>query len=426
MKRERLKIAVLVDLPISAQAGGHVKMWERLARAAAHSHLPIDLTVYGSGAGQTVPYAPHVRFLQLPPVFSTARLKFLPYMPDHTDLARWHRQLARHLHSYDVVHTTDAFFAFARTAEQLRRKRGRKQMVSADFSLVHSFHTDQPAYAEIFTARSLETWWGRGRLSRFLTQTLRIPRLAAQQMRARLAKHLRYCDYVLATRPEDRALAERQSGAAKVSRLRLGVDRTIFRPNAAGRAELCARYGIQADHLLILFVGRLDIGKNIYPLLTACAQLRRAGYKLHLFAAGLGPAATDITAQLGDDATLCGFVGEQELATLYAGADILAVPSEVEIGSLVLVEALACGLPVLASAASDLASLYGTTPAVRAVAGGAEGWQEALAKLMTDPQCYPAMRAAAQDYGQQKVADWSAILREDLFPIWQAAGAGKL
>jgi glycosyltransferase involved in cell wall biosynthesis len=413
MKSDRCTIAVLVDLPAGAAAGGHVKMWERLAAAAAQSRLPIDLTVYVSGAGATQILAPHVRTLSLPPRFSTARLKFLPYVPDHTDLARYHRQLARHLSSFDIVHTTDAFFAFARTAETLRQQQ--------NFVLLHSFHTDQPAYAAIFAERNIRSWFGNGMIKRLLVNWLRLPDLARWQMRRRLAQHVRRCDHVLATRPEDRALAETALDKARVSRLRLGVDRTVFHADVTARQTICARYPIAAEQCLVLFVGRLDEGKNIYPLLAACASLRQAGYPLHLVLAGVGPAAADAAAQLGEHVTLCGFVPPDELAALYAGCDVLAVPSEVEIGSLVLMEALACGLPVLVSAASRLAELHGPSAAIQPVAAGAAAWAEQLQLLLTEPERLPSMRHAAQDYGQTRIADWNTILREDLFPAWQQA-----
>jgi hypothetical protein len=115
----RPKIAALVDLPRAAGSGGHVKWWERIAAAAADQpDFPFDLTVYFSGDAADEVLAPHVRLRSLSPVFSTARLKFLPYTPDDTDLAPYHPRLARELARYDLIHTTDGFFAFARTAER--------------------------------------------------------------------------------------------------------------------------------------------------------------------------------------------------------------------------------------------------------------------------------------------------------------------
>src|SRR5579871_1876528 len=98
MRAEKpIRVAALVDLPRSPEAGGHVKCWERLAHAAADGDLPLDLTVYFSGRRKTEILGPGARMAQLPPVFSTAQLKFLPYVPDHTDLAPYHRSLAREL-----------------------------------------------------------------------------------------------------------------------------------------------------------------------------------------------------------------------------------------------------------------------------------------------------------------------------------------
>ena len=417
MKAARHKIAVLVDLPATAHAGGHVKMWLSLAEAAARSHLPIDLTVYFSGAPRTAALAPHVRALHIPPVFSTAKLTFLPYLPDHTDLAGYHAQLARHLRSYDLVHTTDAFFAFAQTVERMQRRAG--------YALVHSFHTDQPAYAAIFLRRSLEAKLGRGLASRALLDGLRLPALARQRMLRRQRRHLRLCDHILAIRPDDKALAERYTSTAQVSRLRLGVDRTLFRPDGAQRAALCTALNIPNNRLLILFVGRLDEGKNIYPLIAACRQLRQQGYAPHLLAAGIGPAAATITSELGDHATLCGFLQPEALAKLYAGCDLLAIPSEVEIGSLVLIEALASGLPVLVSANSQLATLHGPSAALEPAAQGAEAWAAALQNVMTTSGLLPDWREAACAYSRNRIADWNSILREDLFPAWEQALARR-
>ncbi|MEJ0065204.1 MAG: hypothetical protein WDM85_06945 [Caulobacteraceae bacterium] len=95
MRAEKpIRVAALVDLPRSPEAGGHVKCWERLAEAASGADLPLDLTVYFSGRSRTEVLGPGARLAHLPPLFSTAQLKFLPYVPDHTDLAPYHPRLA--------------------------------------------------------------------------------------------------------------------------------------------------------------------------------------------------------------------------------------------------------------------------------------------------------------------------------------------
>ena len=240
-------------------------------------------------------------------------------------------------------------------------------------------------------------------------------------MQAQLRRHLRHCDHVLALRPEDRTAIAAANRNTPISRLRLGVNRSVFHPTSSRRDALCAQLNIPAGRLLVLFVGRLDEGKNIYPLIEACHTLIQQGFHPHLIAAGIGPADTAIKAQLGDHATLCGFVAAPDLAALYNAVDVLAIPSEVEIGSLVLIEALACGLPILVSSASGLATLHGPSPALEAVASGAEAWRTALHSLLTQPEHREAMRAAAQTNARDRVADWNAILREDLYPAWEQA-----
>ena len=110
-----LKVAVLVDLFWTPAAGGHVKFWERAAAGAAGIE-GLDLTVYFAAPHSgTHVVAPNVRYRLLKPMFSTARLSFLAHVPDHTDLAPYHPRLARELPAFEVIHTTDAFFAYART-----------------------------------------------------------------------------------------------------------------------------------------------------------------------------------------------------------------------------------------------------------------------------------------------------------------------
>jgi glycosyltransferase involved in cell wall biosynthesis len=151
-----LKVGVLVDLALTADAGGHVKCWQRLAEAATGYADQLDLTVHFNGPGpRRIDLSPSVRYVLLPPVFSTARL--IRHVPDHTDLAPWHPRLARLLASYDVIHTTDAFFCYARTAARFARRRG--------VPMVSSIHTNTPEYARITTARLLERALGRARLT---------------------------------------------------------------------------------------------------------------------------------------------------------------------------------------------------------------------------------------------------------------------
>src|SRR5689334_6925065 len=148
-----LRVGVLVDLPFGPHSGGHVKCWTRLAEAAGRRAGDLDLTVFFTGnEPRAIEIADHVRYEIVPPVFSTAHVGFLSHVPDHTDLAPWHPHVAAALRGVDVIHTTDGYFTYARTAWRVARRRR--------IPLVNSVHTNTPEYARIFTAQTIEKLFG--------------------------------------------------------------------------------------------------------------------------------------------------------------------------------------------------------------------------------------------------------------------------
>jgi len=410
---KRLKVAALVDLPRSAQAGGHVKCWERLAAAASNSELPLDLCVYFSGRESSEKLGPGAIIRQLPPVFSTELLRFLPYVPDHTDLAPYHFRLAQELKKFDVIHTTDGFFAFARTAERISRKHG--------IPLVTSFHTDTPSYARIFTQHTIESLFGKGRTSRLLVEKWKLPERQGRKMTERLKRHVSLCHAVLVTRAEDRDLAGSILGKDRVHNLRLGADRNMFGPHRRDRKGVELDYAIPAGRIVVLFVGRVDIGKNIHTLVEAMENLLREGLPMHLITAGTGPAMGEVKSRLGENASVPGFVDPEELARLYASVDVLALTSEVEIRSMAGVEAMVSGCPVLVSKKSGVAALFEHSPAMITVESEIEAWQRALRTIADDPELRERMRETAIDYSRKHIASWRDIMAEDLFAVWQRA-----
>lgn len=169
-----------------------------------------------------------------------------------------------------------------------------------------------------------------------------------------------------------------------------GVDLTRFAP-----AERPVR-----DKPLILFVGRVGLRKGIPHLLRAFKQLKgRAELKI------VGPLEAgieDIIAREGGDGvTVTGPVPGDALPALYAEADIFCLPSLEEGFALVLLQAMAAGLPIVTTDAAGGAE---------AVATGAEGiivpsgddvsLAEALDQLVNDRDRRHAMGGAARERAQ--------------------------
>ncbi|MDD3370256.1 MAG: glycosyltransferase [Alphaproteobacteria bacterium] len=416
MVPKRTKVSVLVDLPRGAAAGGHVKYWERMSQACATHDYGIALTVYFSGNSPDIVLSEHVRYRFLPPVFSTERLGFLPYVPAHTDLAPYHPRLARELTEADVIHTTDAYFAFAQTSERVALRRG--------IPLVTSFHTDTPAYAELFTRETLRKVFGSHWGPR-LDSAFGVAKKQRCSKQKRLERHLRVCRAALTLRPEDKALVQRLGVPKGAALMRMGVDKTLFAPRPAARAEIERDYGIDPDAFLVLFVGRVDAGKNAPLLADACAMALGAGTKLHLIVVGEGPSAAPIQTQLQKNVTLTGQVSAERLATLYAAANVLAMASDIEIGGLVGVEALASGCPVFVSKVSGIAGLYGRPPAIKEVESTPRAWAAAFSEAARDLEQAALMRKAALDFRERSIADWSVVLQEDFLPVWQSVEGEK-
>jgi glycosyltransferase involved in cell wall biosynthesis len=411
--RAPLRVAVLVDLPRSALSGGHVKGWESRAKAVAASDLPVDLTLFFSGSGPTEYLAPNVCLRHLKPVFSTKNLRFLPYVPDHTDLAPYHPALAKELRHFDVIHTTDAYFAFSRTAEKISKKYG--------IPLVTSFHTDTPSYARVFTRNAIETIFGKSRFSRFLTEACRLPERQEQKMIRRLHDHLAHCKNAFVVRPEDAAHASSVIGKDALKYLKIVSNKMLFNPDKADAAGVRAEYGIPDDRLLALFVGRLDVGKNIYTLIEAMEHLIAKGLPVHLIAAGKGPADKDLKNRLGDHVTLAGVVPQEALARLMASCDIFTFPSEIEIRSFVSVEALSSGLPVLVAEKSGIADLIPADGALVPVSGDGEAWADAIGKLVLDRRQVEKMKDKARRFAKENIITWEESLASEFLPVWENA-----
>ncbi|MFO7166529.1 MAG: glycosyltransferase [Chloroflexota bacterium] len=147
--------------------------------------------------------------------------------------------------------------------------------------------------------------------------------------------------------------------ADKVTVIRCGVDPDVFRP----RPERAPR-----DAPLLLCVASLQEYKGHAYLLEACARLKAAGQPFRCLLVGEGELRAALTAQierlgLAEEVELLGRQPRHRVSALMAEADVMVLPS-VTTGSgkregipVALMEALACELPVVATAISGVPEL---------------------------------------------------------------------
>ncbi|MBF0167168.1 MAG: glycosyltransferase [Alphaproteobacteria bacterium] len=412
MSHRRLKLAVLVDLERRPSAGGHVKCWERFAEAATRRD-DLDLTVHVQGERESVEaLSSHVRFMAHRPVFSTARLSWLlGKIPDHTDLSPWHPAIAQALPSYDVVHTTDAYFAMARTALRVCQSKG--------IPLVNSVHTDTPGYARLYTKSMIERLFGKGLLAGLLLDGLGLDRLEESRMQCRLRRHQKAALFSLDSDPLALEEMKRFLGQGRVGVLRRGIDKRFFHPIKRDRMWLKDRFGIPTDRPVVFFAGRIDQTKNILIAARAVAELIGKGQDVHFLAAGIGDQMPMISKLLGDRASLPGSLPLEEMGRLYASADVFAFPSMLDVLSNALMEALASGLPVLVGAGSGLEAYVASGS--NGIVVSDDGWADALRGLLENASSRQEMGRAARLYAERALPSWDDVLAQDLMPLWRRA-----
>lgn len=160
-----------------------------------------------------------------------------------------------------------------------------------------------------------------------------------------------------------------------------------------------------SDGRRLLFVGRLEIRKGVTTLIEAMSLLRRHGCSPYLTVVGQGAMRADIEGQisavgLAEVVALAGPMDEAGVAKALGHADIVIVPSLSEGLPVVLMEAMACGLPVIASSVDGIPELVsdGVTGLLVPPAD-ANALADAIQRLISSPE----LRLRFGRSGQQRV-----------------------
>lgn len=199
-------------------------------------------------------------------------------------------------------------------------------------------------------------------------------------------------------------------GVPNVRRISLGVDLDLFRPERR-TGDLRARLGIGPEVPIALFAGRLCPEKGLGVVEEAHGRMK-AGSRPHLLFVGEGPSAPTFQnlAREREDFTVLPFVANrEELARIYASADLYLATGPGETFGLSVAEAMASGLPVVAvdsGAAPD--RVQGSGAGELYVRGDAESARMALERMVRRLNPELGRRArdhAALEYGWRKNFD---------------------
>jgi glycosyltransferase involved in cell wall biosynthesis len=199
----------------------------------------------------------------------------------------------------------------------------------------------------------------------------------------------------------------------RIFRMPYTIDNARFaeasRLTPAERAAERQALGARGDDPIVLFAAKLQPRKRPLDLVRAAAKLEAEGLRFHLAFVGSGELEGEVrslTAQLGLSSTgFTGFVNQSRLPAIYGASDVFVLPSENEPWGLAVNEAMAAGLPVVASreigSVPDLVAdgVNGAT----FPAGDVDALAGALRRTIGDA----AVRRAMGEASRARIARWS-------------------
>jgi glycosyltransferase involved in cell wall biosynthesis len=195
-------------------------------------------------------------------------------------------------------------------------------------------------------------------------------------------------------------------------------DRVRMIPNGISRRANAPRPVRQPSApLRLLYLGRLVEGKDVHLLIEAVRRLTAEGHSLELVIAGDGPKREELEQQAAAGGLappvvrFLGFVGETE--SLLAEADIFVLPSQHEGLPISVLEAMAFGLPIIASRVGGVPSaVRDGEEALLIPAGSQSALDEALRKLMEEPALRTRLGRCAQERFE---SSWTADVMADAY-----------
>lgn len=196
--------------------------------------------------------------------------------------------------------------------------------------------------------------------------------------------------------------------------------------SAAERDRVRAAYDLGDQ--IVLFVGSVTPRKRVDDLVAAAGRVLPER-DAHLVVVGPLDLAPDyvervraaVPGGLADRVTFTGFVSEADLQALYDLATVFALPSSEEGSSVAVTEALAAGLPVVAT---DIPGIAGQvqhgTHGLLAAPGDVDAMADHLARLLDDPAERESMAEAARDRARRR--SWDEVVEAYLDLYREVAG----
>lgn len=202
-----------------------------------------------------------------------------------------------------------------------------------------------------------------------------------------------------------------------------GINLKIFHPDATQQEIITVRkkYNIPESTKLILHTGRLDADKHVDRVIRSLeGVIKKSG--VHLLIVGDGCKKPELmklckSLEIENHVHFSGFIyNKHELAAIYRSSNIFVTASEIETQGIVILEAIACGLPVVAVDATCIpevvhhdANGYTTNP------GDIHAMAKAIEKILQNPSLANSMRVKSLLLAKRYNIEFSFARHEEFY-----------
>jgi len=201
-----------------------------------------------------------------------------------------------------------------------------------------------------------------------------------------------------------------------------GIDLEKFKPGQKG--FLREKYNIPAETIVLLYVGRIGIEKNIQFIIKAYAQISKKAENTVLFIVGDGPEKAKLqkltrALKLSNKVIFTGFISMDKIAQAYADGDIFVFSSKTETQGLVISEAMSQGLPVVVIKDEAFEGIIVNGKTGFQTKGNIKDYSETVIKLLRDKSLRSRLGANGRKLILKEFS--SKIQAQKLVKIYKAA-----
>lgn len=370
-----MRIAIFTDT-YTPQVNGVANTVAKLASFLDQNNIP-HLVFAPAGNNSNQPESPNV--------FSMPGFNF-PLYPECKLAYPMYKTMSRRLNEFqpDIIHLVTPF-TIGLCGLRLALKSG--------VTPVASFHTDFPRYLD---------YYGFGILQKLSWQFLR---WFHNQCAAN------FC-------PSEETLKMlRVNGVRNVGIWGKGVDADLFNPQKY--SNKARTMYVPDNKFAFLYVGRLAQEKNIEVLFEAYNMINKSNPEAHLIITGDGPMYKKLIRGAPPGVTFTGYKSGEALAEIYASCDAFVFPSLTETYGLVILEAMASGLPVAAAYAGGIKeNLIHNYNGLACLPGDAEDLAAKMKLMLNDRKLHTELARNARQFAEQK--SWDSVFRKLISDYEQA------